>query len=233
MNFFLLLLAVPLFGAAIALCIIVNDRVREGRARAPRVAVRNAKGGLLRSSAFLSIASTLFLFAVSRGASGQEIVHARAGQLIAVNPAAKTLTLKLADGSTMVFHDVSEPEPAMTFDKDVRSKTVAASSFHTVGAYVVVFYFGFDAPTAVAVEDLGTTGLNRTTGSVAGFDRHKHLLTIRNGSAQQQELAVSDATIVDTADGIVTPGHFHPSKGDELLCFAKPGSQTAFFIAPN
>jgi len=233
MNFFLLLLAMSLFIAAIALYTVLNDHVREGRARAPRRAERNAKGGLLRSSDFASIASVLFLFSVSLGASGQEIVHARAGQLIAVNPTAKTLTLRVADGSTMVFHDVSNPEPAMMFDKDVRSKTVAASSFNTVGAYVVVFYFGFDAPTAVAVEDLGTTALNRTTGSVAGFDRHKHLLTIRNGTGQQQELAVSDATIVDTADGIVTPGHFHPSKGDELRCFAKSGSQTAYFIASN
>jgi hypothetical protein len=231
MNFFLLLLAMPFLSAAIALWIVLNDHLREGRAHTPRRTEGNAKGDLLRSSAFPLVASVLFLFAVSRGASGQEIVHARAGQLIAVNPTAKTLTLKVADGSTMVFHDVPNPEPAMAFDKDVRSKTVAASSFNTVGAYVVVFYFGFDAPTAVAVEDLGTTALNKTTGSVEGFDRHKHLLTIRNGNAQQREMAVSDATIVDTAEGIVTPGHFHPSRGDELRCFAKPGSQTAYLIA--
>ena len=233
MNFFFIFLAIPLVSAAIALFIVASDHVKQSRISARRSGVANAKDVLLRSSAFISIASIIFLFSAGRQANGQEIVHARAGQLVEVNSTAKTLTLKVANGSTMVFRDVAEPEPAMAFDKDVRSKTVAASSFKTVGAYVVVFYFGFDTPTAVAVEDLGTNAPNRTSGSVADFDRRKHLLRIKSGTGQPQDLTVSDSTIVDTADGLVPPDHFHPSKGDELRCFAKPGSQSAFFIATN
>ena len=233
MNFFFILLAIPLLSAVVACSIIAHDHVVLNRTIGRRRPVANAKGVLLRSSAFISIASIMFLFSAGRQSSGQEIVHARAGQLIAADPVAKTLTLKTADGSTVVFHDVANPEPAMTFDRDVRSKTVAASTFHTIGAYVVVFYFGFDAPTAVAVQDLGTSAPNKTTGSVEGFDRHKHVLTLKSGSGQPQELAVSDNTIVETDEGVVNPDHFHPGKGDQLRCFAKPGTQAAFFIAPN
>ena len=238
MNFFLILLAIPVVSAAIALCIVANDHGRYIRSGARRRAVVNAKGILLRSSAFVSIALTLLFLSGRREAIGQEIVHARAGQVVEVNPSAKTLTLKVADGSTVVFRDVSDPEPAMTFDKDVRSQTVAAASFKTVGAYVVVFYFGFDSPTAVAVEGLGTTAPNRTVGSVEGFDRHKRVLTIKNGTAknglgQAQELDVSDKTVVETDEGVINPDRFHPNKGDSLRCFAKPGSQDAFFIATN
>jgi hypothetical protein len=66
-----------------------------------------------------------------------------------------------------------------------------------------------------------------------GFDRHKHLLTLKTETAQPQELAVSDDTIVDTPEGIVKPAEFHPSKGEQLRCFAKPESQAALFVAPN
>jgi hypothetical protein len=234
MNFFLLLIAIPILCGLIAFCLVGMDRVKQNHTSPQQHTRVSTKGFLLRCSAFLFFTSIPFLLlSASQQGVAQEIIHARAGQVIKVNPASKTLTLKAADGSTIVFQDVAEPEPAMFFDKAVRSKTVAARSFNTVGAYVVVFYYGYDVPTAVAVEDLGTKTLNRTVGTVAEFDRHKRTLTLKEAAAQPQELAVSDNTIVDTPEGVVRSATFHPSKGDQLRCFAKPGSQEAFFIASN
>jgi hypothetical protein len=233
MNFILVLLVMPLICGAIALGIVAQDRAKESDAKAPRRPVANARGFLLRSLAFLPLALILSLLSGSRPASAQEIIHGRAGQVVGLDTKAKTITIRVADGSNVVFHDVANPEPAMAFDKEVRGKTVPASAFHTLGAYVVVFYFGFDAPTAVAVGYLGPNPPKRTLGSVVGFDRHKHLLTLKTETAQPQELAVSDDTIVDTPEGIVKPAEFHPSKGEQLRCFAKPESQAALFVAPN
>ncbi|WP_157178384.1 hypothetical protein [Terriglobus roseus] len=168
-----------------------------------------------------------------RQANAQEVIHARAGQVVAANTAAKTLTLKVADGSTVVFHDVATPEPAMSFDKDLRDKTTAAAAFHDVGAYVVVFYFGFGEPTAVAVESMGATPPKRTAGSVTSFDRHQHLLTLNTESMGSQKVVVSDDTILDTPEGVVKASNFHPGKGQHLRCFAKPDSQNALFVAIN
>jgi hypothetical protein len=233
MNFILLFLAMPLLCAASALFIVASDRAKENRTNAPWRAVAHARHVLLRSSAFVSLATILFLLSVSRPASAQETVHGRAGQVVGINATAKTITIRVADGSNVVFHDVASPEPKLAFDKDVRGKTVTAGAFHTLGAYVVVFYYGFDSPTAVAVGYLGPNPPKKTTGSVAGFDRHKRVLTIKNETAQPQELAVSDDTIVDTPEGIVKPADFHPNKGEQLRCFAKPESQAALFVAPK
>ena len=135
--------------------IVLRDRTTSHRAMMARRIVGGSKRVLLHSLTFVSLGSMLFVVSACRSAGAQEIIHARAGQVVAISPKARTLTLKTADGSAVVFKEVTGPEPAMSFDKDVRSKTVAANTFNTVGAYVVVFYFGFDTPTAVAVEDLG------------------------------------------------------------------------------
>ena len=195
--------------------------------------VGGSKRVLLHSLTFVSLGSMLFVVSACRSAGAQEIIHARAGQVVAISPKARTLTLKTADGSAVVFKEVTGPEPAMSFDKDVRSKTVAANTFNTVGAYVLVFYFGFDTPTAVAVEDLGKTGPQRTIGSVDHFDRHQHLLMLNAGAAEPQKVVVSDDTIVDTPEGVVKAVDFHPSRGEQLRCFTRPESMTALFVAPN
>jgi hypothetical protein len=97
----------------------------------------------------------------------------------------------------------------------------------------VVFYFGYGDLTAVAVEGLGPTAPLATTGSVANFDRHKHVLTLKTDTAAARELAISDDTIVDTPEGVVRSADFHPSKGEQFRCFAKPESQAALLVALN
>jgi hypothetical protein len=178
-------------------------------------------------------AALLFLSLVCVPVQAQEVVHARAGQVIAVNAAAHTLTLKTADGSTLLFQDMVTPGPDLSFDKALREKTVPAGTFNKVGSHVVVFYFGLDNPTAVAVKELGSDGILRRTGSVANFDRHQHMLTLRSDTAGPQKLVLTEDTVVDTSNGVVKLSDYHPSKGDQLRCFTKPESQTALFVAPN
>jgi hypothetical protein len=166
-------------------------------------------------------------------ANAQEVIHAQAGQVVAINPAAKTLTLKAADGSQVLFQDVADPEPKVSFDKAVRDKTVPAGTFSKVGANVVVFYFGFDTQVAVAVKELGPVAPVKSTGSVANFDRHLRLLTLKTEASEPQKLVLSDDTVVDTSQGIVKLADYRPSKGDQVRWFTKPESPAVLFVAAN
>jgi hypothetical protein len=234
MNIILILFVMPLVCAAIGLYAAARNRAEERRATAMRRVAEKTKSVLLRNrNMMFPLSAILCLSLACLSAGAQKVIHARTGQIVATNSTAKTLTLKVADGSTVVFKDVANPEPAITFDQDVRNKTVPAGTFNKVGAQVVVFYFGFDVPTAVAVKDLGSDAPKRSTGSVANFDRHQHLLTLKTDTAEPQKLLLSDDTVMDTPEGIVKLADFHPNKGEQLRCFTKPESQTALFVAPN
>jgi hypothetical protein len=163
----------------------------------------------------------------------QEVVHAQAGQVVDVSTARKTLTLKLADGSKMSFQDVSSHEPALTLDKAVREKTVPIANFSKVGANVVVLYFGYDNPTAIAIKELGADVPKKSTGSVSSFDRHQHSLVLKTDAAAEQKLVLTEDTIVDTNDGVVKLADYKPSKGEHVRCFTSANSETALFVAPQ
>jgi hypothetical protein len=234
MNLMLILFVMPLVCGAIGLYAAARNRDEERRKTAMRRVAEKTKSVLLSNrNMMFPLSAILCLSSACLPASPQEVIHARAGQIVATNSAAKTLTLKVADGSTVVFKDAGNPEPAVSFDQDVRSKTIPAGTFNKVGAHVVVFYFGFDTPTAVAVKDLGSDALKRSTGSVANFNRHQHLLTLKTDTAESQKLLLSDDTVIDTPEGVVKLADYHPNKGKQLRCFTKPESQAALFVTPN
>ncbi len=109
---------------------------------------------------------------------------------------------------------------------------VPVAAFTKVGANVVVLYFGYDSPTAVAVKDIGSATPKTSTGSVSSFDRHQHSLTLKTEAAEQK-LVLTDDTIVDTCDGVVKLADFKPSKGDHLHCVTAPDSETALLVTPQ
>jgi hypothetical protein len=233
MNIMLFFVAMPLLCVAIILYIAAKNRSAERRKIAQRRVAEKTRSVLLRNrNVMFPLATVLCLSSACLSAGAQKVIHARAGQVIAVNPAPKTLTLKIADGSSVLFQDVASPEPAVFFDKTVRSKTVPAGTFIKVGANVVVFYYGINTLTAVAIKELGDP-LQKSTGSVADFDRHQHLLTLKTKTAEPQKLVLNDETVVDTPDGIVKSTDYRPNKGEQLRCFTKPASQVALFVAPN
>ena len=234
MNFMLILFAMPLVCGAVGLFAAARNRAEERRKTAIQSVAEKTKNVLLRNQNIMfPLSAILCLLSAFLPASAQEIIHARAGQIVATDSTAKTLTLKVADGSIVVFKDVANPQPAFSFNQDVRSKTVPAGTFNKVGANVVVFYFGFEGPTAVAIKDLGSDAPKRSTGSVASFDRRQHLLTLKTDTAEQEKVVLSDDTVMDTPEGVVKLSDYHPNKGEQLRCFTKPESQTALFVAPN
>ena len=222
MNIMMVLLSMSLLCGGIALFVGIRDHTAERR-----VAEKKRRQSLLASGASVC----LLLACMPLGA--QEVVHAQAGKVVNVNTAQKTLTLKLADGSTVHFQDVSSNAPALSLDKAVREKTVPVATYSKVGSNVVVLYFGYDSPTAVAVKELGAEVPKKSTGSVSSFDRHGHSLTLKTDAAEPQKLVLTEDTIVNTSDGVVKLADYKPSKGDHLRCFTSPGSENALFVAPQ
>jgi hypothetical protein len=182
---------------------------------------------------FMLISATfLCLLLACMPLRAQEVVHAKTGKVVNVT-AKKTLTLKLADGSMMSFQDVPSHEPALSLDKEVRQKTVPVAAFSKVGANVVVLYYGYDSPTAVAIKELGADAPKKSTGSVSDFDRHEHSLTLKTDAAEPQKLLLTEDTIVDTNNGVVKLADYKPAKGEQLRCFTGPNSETALMVAPQ
>jgi hypothetical protein len=249
MNMMIVLVAMCLLCGVVSIYVAASNSAEERRnAQRRKLAARKSQSvqqlhemdtpirrevHTIKLNILLPLTAVLCLSSACLSASAQETIHARAGQVTAINLAARTLTLTAADGSTIVFKDVANPEPAIYFDKDVRSKTVPTGSFNKVGAHVIVFYFGFDNPTAVAIKELGSKKPKKSTGSVATFDRHQHLLTLKSTTAEPEKLVLTDDTVLDTPNGIVKLSEYHPNKGEQLRCFTQPESQTALFVASN
>jgi hypothetical protein len=200
-----------------------------GRARAEEHGFDEQKSFRL----LLISATFLCLLLACMPMRAQEVVHAQAGKLVAVDSAGKRLTLKLADGSTVSYQEVPSHEPALSLDKAVREKTVPVASYSKIGANVVVLYYGFDSPTAVAIKELGADAPKKSTGSVSNFDRREHSLTLKTDAAAEQKLVLTADTIVDTSDGVVKLADYKPSKGEHLRCLTSANSETALLVGPQ
>jgi hypothetical protein len=222
MDIMLALVSMCLLCGAIGLYAAVKNHLVERRlAKQNRLRLQGAR------------AAVFCLLFVGLPLAAQEVIHAQAGQVVGVNAAKKTLTLKLADGSTVTYQDVPSHEPAFSLDKSVREKTVPVAAYSKVGANVVVLYFGYDSPTAVAVKEMGADAAKRCTGSVSSFDRHQHALMLQTEATAPQKLMLTEDTIVDTNDGVVKLADYKPAKGQRLRCFTSPNSEIALFVAPE
>src|ERR1700752_801818 len=116
-------------------------------------------------------------------ADAQEGVHAISGGVTSIDPAKKTIDINTVDGSQDFFKDLANSGTSLDFDKAIRKDSTAADEFTKVGASVIVFYFGEGSQqTAVALRDLGKGPLQRDTGTIVGFNRHGHVLTIKDST---------------------------------------------------
>jgi hypothetical protein len=181
-----------------------------------------------------AILACLLVPCIASTAGAQEVVHALTGTLTAANPNGDTFSIKTADGSIASFKASDTKGTAVTFSKDVAAETVPPNAFHTLGAHVLVFYYGYDTMrTAVAIKSLGTDPLTRVTGTVRNFDKHRHAMTVDGSPAAPVDIILSGDTIVDTPDGVVEGLKYHPNKGELVRAVTKPseGAQTALFIS--
>jgi len=187
---------------------------------------------------FSRVSSLLGLVSLAAlAANAQEVVHALAGTVTSVNPTQQTITIKTDDGSEGVFKDLMKSNVSYEFDRNIRAGAVPASSFTKKGAPVIVYYFGDgDVRTAVALQDLGGAGpLQKISGSVSKFNKHGHLLTIKDATGTSESFHIDTKTVAETAWGAVEGEKFDPSKGDRVRVTAvlANGAEDALFIREN
>lgn len=165
-------------------------------------------------------------------AAAQEVVHALSGTVEKIDPAAKTLLLKTTDGSEGLFQ-LPLPGVNMEFDREVKERTTPAAAFTKTGTEIILYFYGNgDVRTAVAVQDLGSTKLVNTAGTVSKFDKHHHTHTLKTTAGASQTFAVDPKSVADTSNGVIDGQKFEPSKGDDLRVVASStnGAGNALFL---
>ena len=166
-------------------------------------------------------------------ATAQQTVHALAGKITAVDPAGKTIQVVTEDGSQSLFDILTQNNVQLDFEKSVKAMTVPAGAFTKANCEVVLFYFGDSVVrTSVAVEDLGAGPLVTALGTVVKFDKHAHLLTIKDSSGQEHAFHIDAKTIADSFDGVLLGQKFDADKGQKVRITAnvQDGASTALFI---
>lgn len=166
-------------------------------------------------------------------AIAQQRVHALSGTVTAIHPKIAMISIEMEDGSSMHFHWLKQSDGPVEFDKNVSADATAADKFATNAAHVIVYYFGEgDVRTAVALRDLGSGPIEKKSGAVVKFNRHEHLLTIKNSSGAQESFHIDPKTVTDTATGVAENFKFDFSKGDPVRVTAAMvnGSGTALLI---
>ncbi len=169
-------------------------------------------------------------------ANAQEVVHALAGTVSSINPAAQTITIKTDDGSEGLFKDLVKSNVSVDFDRNVRTASIPAGSFTRQGAHVIVYYFGAgDVRTAVALQELGAGPLQKISGSVYKFNKHQHLLTIKDAAGTSESIHIDPKTVAETPWGAVEGDKIDPGKGDRVRVTAvlANGAEDALFIREN
>jgi hypothetical protein len=163
----------------------------------------------------------------------QEVVHALSGTVSAIDAKDKTIDIKTADGSEGMFKDLTKADVSMDFDKAIRSDSIPAESFSKQGVNVIVFYYGdTNVRTVVALRDLGPGPFTRSNGTVDKYNKHEHLLVLKDSTGATQSFHIDPKTVVEGAVGAIEGDRYDPQKGERLyvLSAAGNGNPEALFI---
>ncbi len=169
----------------------------------------------------------------SLSASAQEVVHALTGTVVSIDSKAKTILVKPDDGTEGLFKLPTKQDGSLDFDKNVRAGTTPAAAFTKTNTQVLIYYIGYNTErTVVAVQDLGSARLVKVVGPVISFNKHQHLLTVKNASGAEVSFQVDDKTVAETPGGVTEMGKFDPHKGDRLrvVALSSSGAAKALFI---
>jgi hypothetical protein len=169
-------------------------------------------------------------------AVAQEIVHALSGTVSKVNPKIKMTEITTDNDTSGHFEWLKQSDGKLNFDKIVKADTVDADKFTNVGAHAIVFFIGDgDIRTIIALRDLGTGPLEKTSGTVEKLNRHDRLLTIKNSAGAEETFRLDAKTVGDTPTGVFQDFKFDFSKGDQVRVTAAPSAdgETALLIAPT
>ncbi len=165
----------------------------------------------------------------------QQRVHALSGTVKAVHPKISMTQIETDDGSEGHFNWATKSAGPVDFDKSVSADATAADKFTTLEAHVIVYYFGGnDLRSIVSLRDLGAGPFTNTSGAVVKFNKHDHLLTIKNAEGTEETLHLDPKTVADTATGVAQNYKFDFTKGDRVRITATTsnGAVTALLITP-
>jgi hypothetical protein len=174
---------------------------------------------------------SLAMLCASAGA--QMVIHAVTGMVKAVNPDSKTMDVTVENGDTSHFKLPSKAKVTVDFDKALQSDSVNASAFQHVGDYVVVYYYGYDDDrTVVAVKDLGVGPFLKIEGTVASFDKHSRMMTVKDDAGKSEAIELSDRMVVDSGVSVTSGRGYEPHKGYYVVAtYAQAGDKnTAVFV---
>jgi hypothetical protein len=178
------------------------------------------KAGALAGWFFLAISGT-----------AQEVIHAFAGTLRAVDAGSRSITLVDDDGYPAIFKDTADAKSAALLNKKMRGGVVSVSSVTEKGTRVIVYYFssGNDR-IAVGLRNLGTGPFIDETGTVVKFEERS--IVIRSKSGAVQSFNVGPDMIAETSLGAIGGLKFQPEKGDQvrITATATKGAADALFI---
>jgi hypothetical protein len=168
-------------------------------------------------------------------AVAQDIVHALAGTVTGINPKIRMTEIATDNGTSGHFEWLKKSGDSINFDKSVKADAVDVDKFTSKGAHVIVFFVGDgDIRTIVAMRDLGSGPLEKTSGTVVKLNRHDRVLTIKNSAGAEESFRIDAKTVADTTNGVSEDFKFDFSKGDEVRVTAAPSGsgETALLIAP-
>jgi hypothetical protein len=179
------------------------------------------------------VAASFFL--VTSAAVAQQIVHALSGTVESVNAKIKMTEIDTDNGTSGHFEWLKQGGAEIDFDKSVKADATDADKFTNKGAHVIVYFVGEgEIRTIIAVHDLGSGTLEKTSGTVVRFSRKDHSLTIKNGAGVEESFHIDPKTIGDTTTGVTQGFKFDFAKGDSVsvTSMASSGGETALLIAP-
>ena len=184
--------------------------------------------GILRTC-FLTGCFLLASFA----ATAQDVIHALIGTIGSIDSSAKTIAVKIDDGSEVNLKDMVNSHRKTLFDKSARIDAAAAGDFSRSGERVIVYYIGVgDLRAIVALRSLGPGPFTTSAGTVVSFNKKERSLSITDQSGKLQLFGITSDSVADTEIGAVGGLDFRPGKGDpvQVTSAVVNGNRTALFI---
>lgn len=148
------------------------------------------------------------------------VEHAVAGRITKIDATAKTIVVKLADGTEQVFKysERTSVHAVRAGSKAVKKGAVESYLAGRKGSDVVVHYTGEGATkTATAVNDYGQNAFKVSEGTVEKADKTAHTVTVRTEDGAEHTYQVAKDTSVDTAQGIVKGTKYQAQKGEKVV----------------
>ncbi len=151
-------------------------------------------------------------------AKGGDVVHAVAGVVTKVDSAAKTITLKAADGTEHVFKytEKTTVRAAEKGAKAAKTGSVDAYMAGKEGSHAVVRYTGEGADkSAVAVDNFGRRSMHVGEGTVTDVDKGDRTVTIKTEDGTVHTFHVAKDATIDTEHGVTKDSELVAKKGEK------------------